>query len=120
MFRFFGMKLSYVTIIEFKKFFFGDFFQKTTHVLGNYSQVVNWANSKRDHYLQKAIDEFLDAKEADAWLVAYAIANKSIIVTQELSEPNRKSKIKIPDVCIHFNVKFVNTIEMFRKLSVSF
>jgi hypothetical protein len=60
--------------------------------------------------------------EADAWLVAYALRDKEnrIIVTQEISEPNRKNTIKIPDVCVAFGIRFVNTIEMFRMLNEKF
>ncbi len=46
-------------------------------------------------------------------------ANK-IVVTQEVSEPNRQNKVKIPDACIALNVSYVNTIEMFRQLGETF
>ena len=69
---------------------------------------------------REAIDEFLDANIADAWLIAFA-KNKNIsLITYEKSEPNSKKRIKIPDVCIEFNIHYLNTIEMFRKLGQSF
>jgi len=39
------------------------------------------------HYTPSAIDEFLRADEADAWLGAYALANADhiVIVTHEIS-----------------------------------
>jgi hypothetical protein len=76
--------------------------------------------SKNIHYLQRAIDEFLDAEEADAWLIAYALNNKLTIVTYEVSAPNQKSKIKIPDACIPLGVQFINPMEMFRQLNEQF
>ncbi len=96
------------------------FFKNTNEAVYSYSKVVNWAYSKRRHYLQKALDEFLDADEADAWLVAYAHKNNDIIVTYEVSEPESRKKIKIPDVCSAFDVDYVNTIEMFRRLGERF
>jgi len=72
--------------------------------------------------LQNALNEFLNADEADAFIVAYALAEPEnrIIVTQEISEPNRKNKVKIPDACKDLNVSYVNTMDMFRKLGETF
>jgi len=101
-----------------------DFFKstETQEVLDEYQRVVNWANSKSMHYVKKAIDEFLEFENADAWLIAYALSiNKNCqIVTQEKREPNRKSKIKIPEVCNDFNLPYKNIIEMFRELGETF
>lgn len=94
----------------------------TSSVLANYANVARWANSQNTHYLPQAISEFLDAENADAWLIAYALSDTAhnYIITQEISEPNKKSKIKIPDVCNHFGIKYANTIELFRKLDETF
>jgi len=99
-----------------------DFFKDTSAVMGAYSQVIAWANSRSGHYLPNALHEFLDADEADAFLVAYCLADHAnkIIVTQEVSESKRKSKVKIPDACSALNVSYVNTIEMFRQLGETF
>ena len=66
--------------------------------------------------------EFLDVDEADAFLVAFAMADKKnrIIVTQERPQPGRKNKIKIPEPCEEFSVKYMNTIEMFRAIGKTF
>jgi hypothetical protein len=96
------------------------FFKDSTEVFPEYGQITKWAHSRSDLYLQKAINEFLDADEADAWLVSYAFAHKIILVTQEVSAPFGKAKIKIPDVCIQFGVQYINTIEMLRRLGERF
>lgn len=64
----------------------------------------------------------MDADEADAFLVAYALSDKTnrIVVTQEISRPERKNKIKIPEPCDVFGIKYLNTIEMFRALGKTF
>jgi hypothetical protein len=101
-----------------------DFFQntETQNIIDNYIRIAQWADSKKDHYLEKAIKDFLKDDNADAWLIAYALTINEgcIIVTQEKSEPNRKSKIKIPDVCIAFGLPYKNLIEMFRILGEKF
>ncbi len=96
------------------------FFKDSTEVLAEYGQITKWALSRSDLYLQKALNEFLDADEADAWLVSYALSHKIVLVTQEVSAPMSKAKIKIPDVCIQFGVKYINTIEMLRQLGERF
>lgn len=99
-----------------------DFFKSTNEVMAEYGQVSTWAISMNDHYLPNALNEFLDADEADAFLLAYSLAdlNNRVIVTQEVSQPNRKNKIKIPEVCNPFNIRFLNTIEMLRELGETF
>ncbi len=101
-----------------------DFFKstETPEILTQYSKIVNWANTKNSFYLPKAIAEFLDLKCADAWLCSYALSINAdcCIITQEKSETNRKSKIKIPEVCNAFNLQYKNIIEMFRELGETF
>jgi hypothetical protein len=72
--------------------------------------------------MPNALNEFLNADEADAFIVAYALVDPSnrVLVTHEISQPNRRNKIKIPEACSEFNVQFVNTMDMFRQLGVTF
>ena len=99
-----------------------DFFKSTDSVILEYSQVSNWAVSHSSHYLPNALNEFLDADEADAFLVAFSLADHSnrIIVTQEVSQPQRRNKIKIPEPCNHFNVRYMPTMDMLRDLGETF
>jgi len=99
-----------------------DFFKSTNEVMNEYSRISTWAISMSHHYLPNALNEFLDANEADAFLVAYSLADlrNRVIVTQEISQPTRKNKIKIPEACNPINVRFLNTIEMFRELDETF
>jgi hypothetical protein len=99
-----------------------DFFKSTDDIIQTYSQIIAWCISRNNHYNQNAINEFLDADEADAFLVAYSLADVSnrIIVTYETSDPNRKNKVKIPEPCNVFNVRFLNTMQMLRELGETF
>ena len=98
------------------------FFKETTQILTEYKQVTGWAISKSNHYLPNALAEFLHADEADAWLVAYVLADNSnrIVVTYEKSEPARRNKVKIPDACLANDIQFYNIIDMFRRLGERF
>ncbi|MCC5920657.1 MAG: DUF4411 family protein [Cyclobacteriaceae bacterium] len=95
-----------------------EFFHKTDVVIENYIKIVNWAASSA--YTNRARQEFLETDLADPWLVAYAMKTGYTIVTYEKSEPNSKRKIKIPEVCREFKVRYLNTIEMLRELNESF
>jgi hypothetical protein len=95
-----------------------EFFKDTTVCISEYAEITQWAISL-NFYTQQALNEFLDTEEADAWLISYSKLNGDQIVTHEIKS-NSKNRIKIPDVCEPFNVKCVNTIEMFRQLGESF
>ncbi|PSR05219.1 MAG: DUF4411 domain-containing protein [Bacteroidetes bacterium SW_11_45_7] len=97
-----------------------DFFKSTGNIAESYADVVRWAYSHRDHYKQTALDDFLSDDVADAWLVAYAYAYNHVIVTQEIPEPAGKSKIKIPDACQPFTVRYIDKISLFRELNEQF
>ncbi len=98
------------------------FFKDSSEIIQEYSQIIRWANSQASHYLSKALSEFMAADEADAFIVAYALSDKEniTIVTQEISQPNRKNKIKIPEPCAEFDIRYINTIEMFRQIGETF
>ena len=84
----------------------------------NYSALIDWVFSKSDQYFPTAISEFLDADEADAWLVAFAMTYSNQIVTHEVSKPNSKSRVMLPDAANPFNVICIKTVDLFRTLGV--
>lgn len=49
-----------------------NFFQPSAPVLAEYRQVVGWVASMSHHYKSAALSVFMQADEADAWLVAHA------------------------------------------------
>ncbi|MCL9770914.1 DUF4411 family protein [Flavobacterium sp. HXWNR69] len=62
--------------------------------------------------------EFLEADEADAWLIAFAMTYGNQIVTHEVSKPNSKSRVMVPDAANPFNVICIKTVDLFRALGV--
>ncbi|MEM6379577.1 MAG: DUF4411 family protein, partial [Bacteroidota bacterium] len=67
-----------------------------------------------------AISQFLSIDVADAWLISYSLLHRTCIITHEKSQPERKKSIKIPDVCDEFQIRYIQTIEMFRELNEKF
>lgn len=55
-----------------------DFFKESSEVMAAYGQVSVWAISRSSHYMPNALNEFLDADEADAFIVAYALADPNV------------------------------------------
>jgi Domain of unknown function (DUF4411) len=85
-----------------------------------YADLQKWANNtwavgKLHNGGQKALDEFADDAKADAYLIAYAKAYNFKIVSFEVSEINRKTKIKIPDAA---KPQGVDVIDLFELLSI--
>lgn len=100
-----------------------DFFKDTatSDVINEYGKICNWAISK-GQYTQSALNEFLHADEADAFLAAYSLSDNPnrIVVTQEISSPKSQKRVKLPDACIAHSVECVNTVEMFRRIGETF
>lgn len=73
---------------------------------------------KNPTFKEQAKQEF--ASVADGWLVAYAKANKLVVVTHEVFDSATRKRVKIPNLCNEFSVEYVNTFEMLKSLDVSF
>ena len=95
------------------------FFKKTEDiaVAEMFRQMFAWASAERQ-FLPAAVAEF--ASVADGWLVAFAKVNGLVLVTHETYEPAAKSRIKIPNVCVEFDVEYVNTYTMLEDLKAKF
>ena len=92
------------------------FLEPDDAVILQYKAIMQWSNSQL-RYGSGAQAHF--ASGADGWLIAYAAVHDMVVVTHEKPEPN-SARIKIPDVCLKFNVTYVNTFEMLRQLDVRF
>jgi len=75
---------------------------------------MQWVQDQQRFSVAKKV---IFADTADGWIVAYARAKGSIVVTEEQPAP-QSSKIKIPDVCAAFGVQYVNTFVMLRSLGM--
>lgn len=80
------------------------------------AQLATWANA--GHFTPAAVAEFLAA--ADYELVAYAATHGYTVVTMEKPEPQRKSRVKIPDACVAHGVPWMTPFDMLRKEKARF
>lgn len=84
-------------------------------MLSALSTIGEWVHGQ--DYRQAAVSTFL--QDADYYLIAYALAHEHVVVTHEKPD-NGKKRVKIPNVCIGLNVKFLNTFQMLRNEKARF
>jgi hypothetical protein len=84
-----------------------------------YQDLMRWANGKLNNpYSRPALDTFMDAEDADAFIIAYAATHNMVVVTREISTPMSKSSIKLPDAAQPFGVRTLMPNVMLRELGV--
>lgn len=81
-------------------------------VLESYKEIISSIN-ENEQYKQSAKDEF--ASIADSWLCAYGLAYDYTIVTYEKYAPNSKNRILIPNICLEFNIRYIDLLEFMRE-----
>ena len=95
------------------------FFRKTEDqaVIDRFQKMVNWVYSQ-SQFTDAAKVEF--ASVADGWVVAYAAVNGLVVVTHERFAPDAQRKVPMPNVCVEFDVEYVDTFTMLRDLGDRF
>ncbi len=68
-----------------------------------YAEVMRWS-AANTHFKEAAKAEFARSNVADAFLLAAAMAHGYGIVTHELSKPEQKKKIQLPDAALQLGV----------------
>ncbi len=94
------------------------FIDLDAEVMIEYARIINCVNIN-PNYLAPAKAEFASADIADAFLIATASAKNILLVTNEVSEPQRRNRVKIPDVAASQNVICCSLIDMLRGLHIS-
>lgn len=96
-----------------------EFFKKTDDqaVVDAFQKMVEWVYSE-SQFTQAAKTEF--ASVADGWVMAYAYANGLTVVTHEEYAPEVKRKVPMPNVCVEFDIDYVDTFRMLRDLGEKF
>lgn len=75
-----------------------------------YKMIAGWVTQK---YVQSNSSDFL--KGADPWLIATALVKDASVVTQETRVSPDAKKVKIPNVCSHFQVDCINVFELLKE-----
>ena len=89
----------------------------TQSIANAYRRLMDWVQ-ENPQFTPAARAGF--ARAADGWLAAYAMANGAVVVTNEVSAPDARRKVPLPDLCQQFDIRCINTFEMLRELGASF
>ncbi len=84
-------------------------------VIESYGEIISRINVN-DQYKETAKREF--ASIADSWLCAYGHTYNYTLVTNEKYSANIKNRIKIPNVCEEFNIKYINLLQFMREIKI--
>ena len=83
-------------------------------ILNHYGNLMNWA-ATHTVYNNNATADFADFENADPWIIACAMDKELTVVSQEVSAPLSQRIIKLPDACIHFDVRHIDTFTFLRE-----
>lgn len=89
----------------------------TQTIADAYRQLIDWVQDN-PQFTDAARVEFAGA--ADGWLAAYAMANGAVVVTNEVSAPEARRKVPLPDLCRQFDIPCINTFKMLSGLGIQF
>jgi predicted nucleic acid-binding protein len=81
----------------------------------SFTKIADWTNSA-DQFTENAKKTFLSC--ADPWIVAHTMTYGGKVVTMEVSAPESKRKIKIPDVCMQFKVPYITLYSFMKELKI--
>ncbi len=84
-------------------------------VIEAYREIISWVQNSTQ-FFDAAKQKFAD--DADGWVVAYAKAKGSVVVTQEEYRPDVRKRVPIPNICREFDVQSINMFDMLRTLGV--
>lgn len=94
----------------------GFFLTQNTEVMTKLAETISWANVCPVGFTQAAISGY--AEVADSYLVATAAAKGMTLVTLEKSNPQRRSRVMIPDACNAIGARCCDLNTALRELGV--
>jgi Domain of unknown function (DUF4411) len=89
----------------------------TKEVDARLTEVANYVWSHPQHPLHQKV-EF--SKGGDCFLIAHALFDGGTIVSDESNKFPQSARVRIPDVCGHFNVKCRTLVQLIRDLDAKF
>ncbi|MGH8926320.1 MAG: DUF4411 family protein [Acidimicrobiia bacterium] len=86
-------------------------------LLAALSVVATWVTSE-PRFTEAAVRTFLDS--ADYFLVGQAMTRDMIVVTHEVSAPQSRATVKLPDACTAMNVAYMSPFRMLKNENAVF
>lgn len=104
-------------INELPKDFFIDEIKEKYHK--NYEEIIQ--KSQNMDFNSTAKEKFAEANRADAWLLAVALSDNFIIVSNEkMPDKKEKKNIKIPRMCDELKIKCINIFDFIKEQKIEF
>jgi hypothetical protein len=89
------------------------FVEPGAEIQRNYQLVGDYVTS---HYQTAYAAKFMN--DADPWVIAHAMSEEDgVVVTLEVLCSGKP--VKIPNVCNHFKLPYINTYELLRRLKIT-
>lgn len=100
----------------------GAFVSSDNEAVGEaYAEIMKWV---QDNPQFSDDAKFRFANDPDGWLIAYAkvrLDGKNyVVVTHERLDMKIERKAPIPNICQAFNIEWITTFEMLRRLGIQF
>jgi len=90
-----------------------DFFLPSKGTLYKWDDLVDWVENRTPSFTAAAKEKFLQENTADPWLIAFAAHHGGYtIVTNEVSSPERKNSIKLPDAADGLGIQTIKLFEL--------
>jgi len=93
----------------------GMFVEPDEEIQAVFANIADYVENK---YANHQARPFLD--DADPWVIAQAKVEGAVVVTHEKLVNDESAKVKIPNICVHFGVNYVDTYKMLRELGAHF
>lgn len=90
-----------------------EFFLPTKGTLYQWRHLAEWAENRTPAFKESAKEKFLQAEAADAWLIAFAAHHGDYtIVTNEVSRPDSKKSIQLPDAAAALRIPTISLFDL--------
>jgi hypothetical protein len=91
------------------------FIEPDREIQNQYSIIVDSINQNLKY---SSAQKSLFLSNADPWVIAHAKTRGLIVVTSESKVSEESKKIKIPNICTHFDTKYCNLYSMLQELNI--
>lgn len=93
--------------------------ENSREIQENFGQILTDINTQNfpNRFSQENINNF--ASVADSWIISTALTHGMTIVTNETLSGQNSTKIKIPNVCNHYNIPYITPFSMLRNLGIN-
>lgn len=97
------------------------FFIDETKYLEKYKEVILASQEQEMDFNTSAQEKFAEINRADAWLLAVALADGFIIVSNEkIPDKKEKKNIKIPRMCDKLKIQCIDIFEFIKRQELEF